>query len=82
MRHLNIGQKEINMEISLFACRANTRMTQAQFAKKIGVSPCTVANWETGKTEPSLANLRKISEISGVPIDNIAIPSFSMNCNS
>lgn len=67
------------MEITLLACRANVKMTQAQFAEKIGVSPCTVANWETGKTEPSLANLRKISEVSGIPIDNIAIPSLSMN---
>lgn len=67
------------MEISLYACRANVKMTRVQFAEKIGVSPCTIANWENGKSEPSLANLRKISEVSGIPMDNIAIPSLSMN---
>lgn len=70
------------MEISLYACRANANMTRDEFAQAIGVSPGTIYNWESGKTEPNLASLRKISEVSGVPMDNIAIGSLSMNSNS
>lgn len=61
------------MEITLIACRANAKMSREQFAKLVGVTAGTIANWESGKTEPSLSHLRRISEISGVPIDNIAV---------
>ena len=60
-----------NTKITLEACRINAKKTQAEWGELIGVSPGTVSNWESGKTEPSLSQLRKISEISGVPMDNI-----------
>lgn len=61
------------MEISLQACRVNAKMNQAEFAKALEVSPATIYNWESGKTEPSISQLRAISRLSGVPIDNIAV---------
>ena len=61
------------MEISLTACRANARMTRAELATVLEVSPATIYNWERGKSEPTLSQLRRISDISGVPIDNIAV---------
>lgn len=67
------------MEVSLLACRANVRMTREQFAEKIGVTPGTIANWENGKTEPSLSHLRKISEVTNIPIDNIAVGVLNLN---
>lgn len=71
------------MEISIAACRVNAKMTQTEFAEAIGVSLPTITNWEKGKTEPRIGHLRKISEISGIPIDDIAVgSSFNMNCNS
>ena len=70
------------MELSLIACRANVRMTREQFAQEVGVTPGTIANWENGKTEPSLSHLRKISEITKIPIDNIAVGNFNLNGNS
>lgn len=71
------------MEISIAACRVNAKMTQTEFAEAIGVSLPTITNWEKGKTEPRIGHLRKISEISGIPIDDIAVGgSLSMNCNS
>lgn len=72
------------MEITLKACRINVDMSQAEFAKAVGVSAPTIYNWEAGKSEPSLSQLRQISNITGIPIDNIVVGNNSkiMNCNS
>ena len=61
------------MEISLQACRINANLTQSEFAKALGVSPATIYNWEAGKTEPNISQLRAISELSGIPFDYIAV---------
>ena len=60
--------------LSIKACRANTDMTQIEFAKAIGVDKTTVLNWEKGRTFPRLPELKKISEISNVPISLIFLP--------
>lgn len=64
-------------KISLEAVRVNSKMTQKEWAKKLGVSNGTVVNWEKGNTEPSLSQLRKMSELSGVPMDFIFVPDKS-----
>lgn len=69
------------MEINLKACRANANMEQESWAKAIGVTLNTVSNWERGKTEPSLNQLRKISELSGIPVDYIVMPYDSIKMN-
>jgi len=70
-----------DIRISLEACRVNARMKQSELAEQLGVSAVTVSNWENGKTQPSLNQLRAISRISGIPMDCIFIPgdSFEMN---
>ena len=60
--------------ISLEAVRVNTKMTQKEWAEKLGVSNTTVVNWEKGNTEPSLSQLREMSRLSGVPMDFIFVP--------
>lgn len=52
-------------------------MKQKEFAEKLGVSISTVTNWELGKTEPDLSQLRIISEISGIPMDFIFVQRVS-----
>lgn len=64
-------------KISLEAVRVNAKMTQKEWAEKLEVSNTTVVNWEKGKTEPSLSQLRKMSELSGVPMDFIFVPDKS-----
>lgn len=64
-------------KISLEAVRVNAGMTQKEWAKKLGVSNVTVINWEKGNTEPSLSVLRRMSELSGVPMDFIFVPDKS-----
>lgn len=64
-------------KISLEAVRVNAKFTQKEWAKKLGVSQGTVINWEKGNTEPSLSQLRKMSELSGIPMDFIFVPDTS-----
>lgn len=63
--------------ISLKAVRANADMEQKEWAKEVGVSVATVVNWEKGNTEPTLSQLRKMSELSGIPMDFIFVPEKS-----
>ena len=60
--------------ISLEAVRVNAKMTQKEWAERLGVSNNTVVNWEKGNTEPSLSKLREMSQLSGVPMDFIFVP--------
>nr|DAF81239.1 MAG TPA: hypothetical protein [Caudoviricetes sp.] len=63
--------------ISLEAVRVNAKMNQKEWANALGVSNATVINWEKGNTEPSLSVLRKMSELSGIPMDFIYVPDKS-----
>lgn len=63
--------------ISLEAVRVNAKYTQKEWAKILGVSNNTVINWEKGNTEPTLSQLRKMSELSGIPMDFIFVPDKS-----
>lgn len=64
-------------KISLEAVRVNAKLTQKEWAKKLGVSNATIVNWEKGNTEPSLSQLRKMSELSDIPMDFIFVPDKS-----
>lgn len=63
--------------ILLEAVRVNAQMNQKEWAESLGVSKATVINWEKGDTEPSLSQLRKMSEMSGIPMDFIFVPDKS-----
>lgn len=51
--------------------RKSAGLTQEELARAVGVDRVTVANWESGKTEPRLSQARKIAELCGVKIENI-----------
>ena len=61
-------------KISLEAVRVNAKMKQKEWAEILGVSQATVVNWEKGNTEPTLSQLRTMSELSGIPMDFIFVP--------
>nr|DAP94529.1 MAG TPA: helix-turn-helix protein [Caudoviricetes sp.] len=63
--------------ISLEAVRVNAKMTQKEWAEMLGVSNATVVNWEKGKTEPSLSQLKTMSKLSGIPMDFIFVSDAS-----
>lgn len=64
-------------KISLAAARTNACLSQAELAESMGVDKTTIWNWENEKSEPSASQLRKISEISGIPMDFIFVPDKS-----
>ena len=39
------------------------------FARELGIEPEAYRRWERGETEPGIANLSKITEITGVSLD-------------
>lgn len=44
---------------------------QKWLANKIGVSQVSVSNWVKGKSEPSLKNYQKISELLDIPLKEL-----------
>lgn len=48
------------------AFREKAGMSQRDLAYAIGVSQAAIAQWETGETQPTLDNLRKVADILGV----------------
>lgn len=64
-------------KINLAAVRTNANMNQREWAKALCVEVSTIIKWEGGKSEPNASQLRKMSEISGIPIDFIFIPEKS-----
>lgn len=63
--------------ISLAAVRVNAKMNQKEWAEYIGVDLSTISNWESGRTEPNVSQLRKMSEASRIPMDFIFVPEQS-----
>lgn len=47
--------------------------SQAELASQIGVAPSTVYNWERGKVEPRVGQLRKLADVLGVRMDEITL---------
>ena len=65
------------MKISLKAARVNANLTQQEVADIIKVSKHTIINWEKGVSAPSFADLKMLSDIYGIPLDNIFLPQKS-----
>lgn len=66
-----------SIRISLVAARVNAGLKQREMVEMMGVDTGTIHNWENAKSEPTASQLRKISEISGIPMDFLFIPSKS-----
>lgn len=65
------------IRISLAAARVNARLTQDEVAKKMKIGKRTIINWEKGVVMPSFADINLLSDIYGIPIDNISLPEKS-----
>jgi transcriptional regulator with XRE-family HTH domain len=71
------SEKMQDIKITLAAARVNSGLNQSEFAREMGVSLATVTNWEKGRTEPDATQLRKISQLSGIPMDYIFVQNES-----
>ncbi len=65
------------LQISLAAARVNANLTQDDVCKHLHVGKQTIVNWENGKTTPSFIVLSALSNLYGIPIDNIILPTKS-----
>lgn len=66
-----------SLRISLAAARVNANLTQQEVAEKMHIGKQTLVSWEKGNTEPKTSQIRILSEIYNIPIDNIFLPSKS-----
>ena len=55
--------------------RLSRKITQEEFAEKVGVTWSTVARWETGEVEPDVKYLPKFAEILGVSEEDLLNPN-------
>ena len=51
--------------------RIERGMTQELVAESLGVSRQAVSKWESGKTDPSTANLLALADLLGVPVEDL-----------
>ena len=59
------------MRVNLKAARVNVGLTQVEAAKKIGVSPDVISNWERFISFPDVLQLPKIEEVYRVKYDDL-----------
>lgn len=46
-------------------------MTQRDLAERVGVSPQTISNWESGRSHPKASRLKAVAEIYGISVDEL-----------
>ncbi len=63
------------------ALREKNRMTQMQFAEKLGVSDKAVSKWETGKGYPDITLLEPIAAIFRVSLTELLSGNTVVNAN-
>ena len=55
----------------IYNLRTNAQMSQAELAKKLGISDKAVSKWETGKSKPHIEMLKKLANIFSVSIEEL-----------
>ena len=62
--------------------RRNRGITQEELAQRLSVSPQAVSKWENGHTMPEVSILVELSQILGVTIDDILLPTGNIPINA
>jgi len=62
---------EMEVGARLYELRTENRFSQSELAKEVGVVEKTISNYEKAKSSPTIATLRKISEVLKVDIRSI-----------
>ena len=63
--------ESLKSKFTLKTARERMKLTQDEAAKRIGVSPDTIGNYERGKSYPDIPVLRRIEEVYGVPYEQL-----------
>lgn len=67
----NIKERGQQMALTLKALRINKGLDQRAAAKKIGVTPETLSNWENAKSFPNVKQINAIEKLYGVGYSDI-----------
>lgn len=59
------------MEKFLKEKRLLAKLTQSEAAKRLDVTEATVQNWENGRSKPDFTNLKIISKVYKIPVDEL-----------
>lgn len=62
--------------------RKSRGITQEELAQRLSVSPQAVSKWENGHTMPEVSILVELSQILGVTVDEILLPTGSAPINA
>lgn len=64
--HLSVGEKIKTLRNGRF-------MTQAELADKMGVTRCTISNYECNRRTPHLSELKRFADYFGVSLDYFGV---------
>lgn len=65
------------MRFKLKAARQIAELTQVEAAESLGISRSTIQNWEAYRTSPRAEQAQKLSELYGIPYNQIYFCSKS-----
>ena len=71
MRKEDDTLESLKSKFTLKTARERMKLTQDEAAKRIGVIPDTIGNYERGKSYPDIPVLRRIEEVYGVPYEQL-----------
>ncbi len=66
-----MGDREMSLGRFISNKRTLMRLTQEELAEKVGVSKSAIAKWETDRGVPDRDNLKKLSEVMRVSVDDL-----------
>ena len=59
------------MQITLKAARVNAGLTQVEAAKRLSISPLTLAKYENGNAYPNVEMIKAIEKVYGLTYNDI-----------
>jgi transcriptional regulator with XRE-family HTH domain len=66
-----LAKKENGIGKTLYSYRMKAALKQREAAEKIEVSAGRLSNWETDRSEPPIAALKKMSKVYGATVDQL-----------
>lgn len=69
-------------QVKLKKARTKLRLSHQDIADRVGISRCFYTQIETGTRYPRLEIAFKISEVLGIPINDLFIPALSNNIST
>jgi transcriptional regulator with XRE-family HTH domain len=71
VRYIRSDRSDSNRRKDLAIARKKARLTQRQLADQLGVNRVTLARWELGESDPSLAKALEIARILGKRVEQL-----------